>query len=84
MRGLIWKDYRLNRSLLILGAAALVGSLVVGVAIEVPHFLANEQSCAIAQGDRIRRGGIRISFAIAKATLTGLIWPKASTPAGLH
>ena len=37
MRGLIWKDYRLNRSLLILDAAALVVLLVVGIALEVSH-----------------------------------------------
>ena len=37
MKGLIWKDYRLNRSLLILGATTLVGLYVAGFAIEVSH-----------------------------------------------
>src|SRR4051812_45278204 len=37
MTGLLWKEYRLNRGLLILGAAALAGVHVVGAAIEISH-----------------------------------------------
>jgi ABC-type transport system involved in multi-copper enzyme maturation permease subunit len=37
MRQLLWKDYRLNRGLLILGVVALVGVYVVGLASELSH-----------------------------------------------
>src|SRR5262245_42537586 len=35
MTGLLWKDYRLNRGLLILGLFGLAGVYVVGLAIEM-------------------------------------------------
>jgi ABC-type transport system involved in multi-copper enzyme maturation permease subunit len=37
MRGLLWKDYRLNRGLLLLGLVALIGVYVVGLGAEVSH-----------------------------------------------
>ena len=37
MKNLLWKDYRLNRALIILGAAVLVGVLVVGATIEISN-----------------------------------------------
>jgi len=37
MKKLLWKDYRLNRGLIILGAAALAGVHIVGAAIEISN-----------------------------------------------
>jgi ABC-type transport system involved in multi-copper enzyme maturation permease subunit len=37
MRGLLWKDYRLNRGLLLLGVVALAGVYLVGLVVEVSH-----------------------------------------------
>lgn len=37
MRQLLWKDYRLNRGLLFLGAFALAGVFVVGLIVEVGY-----------------------------------------------
>lgn len=37
MKNLLWKDFRLNRALIILGAAVLVGVLIVGAAIEISN-----------------------------------------------
>jgi ABC-type transport system involved in multi-copper enzyme maturation permease subunit len=37
MRGLLWKDYRLNRGLLFLGAVAVTGVYVIGLLVEVSH-----------------------------------------------
>jgi ABC-type transport system involved in multi-copper enzyme maturation permease subunit len=37
MKGLLWKDYRLNRGLLLLAVVVLAGVHVVGFAVEVSH-----------------------------------------------
>jgi ABC-type transport system involved in multi-copper enzyme maturation permease subunit len=37
MSGLLWKDYRLNRGLLMLGGAGLASVYVIGLAVEISH-----------------------------------------------
>jgi ABC-type transport system involved in multi-copper enzyme maturation permease subunit len=37
MKGLLWKDYRLNRGLLLLGVLGLTGAYLIGLVAEVSH-----------------------------------------------
>src|SRR5437660_12005022 len=37
MKGLLWKDYRLNRGLLLLGVVAVTGVYLAGLSAEVSH-----------------------------------------------